>query len=324
MAKKLLIIIPTYKQIDLARRCLAALAKQTYTDFSVTIQDDGNDADYRTLPESFPTLDCSYRSNPVRLGAIRNIISGLLAETASEFLMVMHEDDSLQPEYLGRAISLLETKPELALVGSPAEYFHRRQEPRYRTGLSRDWRSYDYQELASYLTSLNKFVFGSAVYRRASLHPDDIELEKYSVFFDRPFLIQTLRRNGQKAALLQDRFYLYQEHPFPDKRFDDLQVDHILNLYSLYHEIIPGRYLSSQLLYDFAALKNKSWREFPAFWKEAERQGLLDHRQLSYKFVGASLFIFFFGKKNYHRLFVALKKISKQRQKISNKKSAKL
>ena len=120
---KLSIFIPVYNQPALARRALSYLVKQSYQDFLVIIQDDAGQADYQSLIKEFPSLPIEYRRHGKNLGAIQNMIYCLFAPSDSEFVMCLHEDDFLQPDYLATALAILEKNSDLAFIGSAAHFF---------------------------------------------------------------------------------------------------------------------------------------------------------------------------------------------------------
>lgn len=306
---KLSIFIPVYNQPDLARRCLAYLAKQSSQDFSVILQDDASQANYQELISEFPNLKIVLSRNEKNLGAIANMINCLTATTDSEFIMCLHEDDFLHPEYLKQALNILEHNPDVAFVASPAYFFEPGETVKFPETINSDWEKYAPVDFVEFILNGNRFAFGSLIYRNALVHPELIDLKTYDVFFDRPFLLKILINSQKQAAVLRDCFYYYQNHPYPDKRWRSVVFDNILNLYAYYESLAPGKgqAITSQYLFDFVNLENKQRGDFQKFITQGRKAGLISCRRLSGKFLGASLFIYLFGKKSYQRLFTLIK-----------------
>jgi len=309
MAKKLLIIIPSYKQPDLLRRCLNSLALQSRQDFSVKIKDDGSGVDYQTLIAQFSALDITLERNSRNLGAINNIVSSLLTTTETEFIMCLHEDDFLHPQYLEQALTVLENNPTLAFVASPASYFNPGVNPPTDQLPTSGWQDYSSIEFAKYILNENKIAFGSIIYRRSSIRPEFIDLKNYAALFDRPFLLNILKTNNNRAAVLSGQFYYYQNHPYPDKRWQTLTATNIFNLYTFYQALAPGggRRITSQYIFDLINLEPRNWTEIRAFIRRGQEAGFVSWRRINGKFILAAIFIAIFGKKNYDHLFHLIK-----------------
>jgi|GEM_PF-3406158 len=317
MAKKLLIILPVYNQAKLARRCLKSLAAQGWADFSILICDDQSAADqsknYQELIKDFPSLEISYQRNEKNLGAIKNMINCLFNQATNDFIMCLHEDDFLHPDYLATALIILEKNKNLAFIGSGVKFFEPEKNQasvtNYFPKISATWQTYTPQTFTAFILNKNKFAFGSIIYRRELLRREFIDLATYDVLFDRPFLLKILIEQKKSAGLLTGQFYYYQNHPYPDKRWDTLKFPNILNLYSFYESLAPGqgRFITSQYFFDFINLKNKTRNDWRAFLNSGKKAKLFSGWRLSGKFILASLFILLFGKKYYYQLFTLIK-----------------
>lgn len=309
MVKKLLIIIPSYKQTRLLRRCLDFLVLQSWRDFSVLIKDDSSGEDYQTLITQFPTLDIALEVNPQNLGAINNMVSSLLSETAAEFIMCLHEDDFLHSHYLEEAIMVLEKNPNLAFIASPAIYFNPEKIPLTDQLPRNDWQDYPPTEFAEYILNKNNFAFGSVIYRRQLIRPEFINLKDYAVLFDRPFLLNILKASRGQAAVFNGQFYYYQNHPYPDQRWKTLTASNVFNLYNFYQQLAPGRgrRISSQYIFNLVNLEPRNWAEIGTFIRRGRKAGFVSWYRSGGQFLFAAVFIALFGKKPYDYLFHLIK-----------------
>lgn len=309
MAKGLTIFIPAYDQLPLLERCLSSLARQTRQDFRVIIEDDASPADYSGLAAKFPRLDIEVRRNEKNRGALGNMIYCLTAEAETDFILVIHEDDFLQQEYLERGLNILEDSSGVAFVASPASFFPPGKNVVPPATLSPTWKKYSREDFVGFILSGNRFAFGSIIYRRELIRAGQIDFKSYNAFFDRPFLLQILKDSEKTAAVMLEPYYYYQEHPWPDKRWRELSFENVFNLYNCYETLAPGkgRAIASQYFFDFAQLERRRKEDWKDFWRRGRSAGLLSFR-LSGKFLAAGLFILIGGRKSYHRLFNLLKK----------------
>ncbi len=106
--------IPAYNRPALLAETLASIAAQTVaTDYEVIVCDDG------TLPETaatvarFPADKFSHHRNVPSLGPVGNW-NECLRRARGQWVMVLHEDDTLLPSYL--ALVLPHLRPDLAAI----------------------------------------------------------------------------------------------------------------------------------------------------------------------------------------------------------------
>lgn len=315
MDKELTILIPTYNQTSLLRRCLDSLDKQNFKNFSIIIVDDKGAEDCQGAVKDFPNQDIRLIHNEKNLGAIGNMINCLTQNIKTEFIMCLHEDDLIHHQYLEYALNILKKNTDIAFVASSAYYFNPGETINQPQSINDDWIKYSPLNFVEFILNNNKFAFGSVIYRQKLIKPEFIKLDAYNVLFDRPFLAEILINSQNNAAILNNQFYYYQNHPYPDKRWQSLTMDNIFNLYSYYEKLAPkkGLAITSQYIFDFVNLENKKWLNIFKFVRRGQRVGLISWRRISWKFLGASLFTFIFGKKIYYQVFSWIKKITKQR-----------
>lgn len=310
MIKKLIIIIPVYNQTHLLKRCLFYLENQTFKDFMVIIQDDASQENYKEIILEFPTLEIVYSRNTKNLGAMSNMINCLTQPVNTEFIMCLHEDDFIHYEYLDNTIKMLEEDENLALAGSHSYFFNPKDTIPPMVSTKPKWRKYDLLEFTEFILNYNKFAFGSIIYRQKFIKKNYIDVQKYEALMDRPFLLQILQNNNKKALIFDNHFYYYQNHPYPDKRWGNLSMENIINLYTYYERLAPkkGKYITSQYIYDFINfLENKKLSDFYKFIKIGKENNLISIKRINFKFILASILILIFGKRVYSKLFELIK-----------------
>jgi glycosyltransferase involved in cell wall biosynthesis len=231
------ITIPCYRQLEQARRCLESILAQSFTDFEVTLADDGGSEDYRQYVESIGDPRVRYRRNPARLGAMRNMFDAIGAG-AGKYSLAFHEDDLLGRHYLSAAVGILESHPACGFVAAELREFQ--DEPsREQLAAAADDPSYDlFESPADFLRGILRGLepmFGSVVYRRAALDGVRPPHEEYGTLVDRPFLLAILQH--WSAAIVREPLVWYRRHAGLT-RHEGMSAAHILRLFTLYRSTL--------------------------------------------------------------------------------------
>lgn len=235
MKPTLTVTIPSYKQQPLLRRCLESLRSQTRKDFLVVIIDDKSNEDFSSILQDFSDLHIEIVVNEHNRGAMGNIFHSITYPVQTPFILSLHEDDFLHPQYIERAIEKLEHDASIAFVASRATWFMEHE----------DMTTVDYKELSPSGLKLSQeefvrqillgthIIFGSIVYRAEVVKGTSFDLETYSTLCDRPFLIELLAQK-RTSFLLDDPGVFVRDHGKKDLRNAKLREPHVLNLFSFY------------------------------------------------------------------------------------------
>jgi glycosyltransferase involved in cell wall biosynthesis len=234
--------IPCYRQLDLARRAIESVLAQSLTDLEIILHDDGASDEYRSYVESLGDPRVSYRRNPERLGAMRNMFAAI-ESGRGQYTMAFHEDDLLGTEYLATAVGILESHPNCGFVAGELREFE--EEP----SAEEVTRPAPHPAFEMF-TSGGEFVrgilrgiepmFGSVVYRRAALEHVRPHHEAYATLVDRPYLLSVIKR-GWKAAVIREPLVWYRRHGHGDDRHLDMRSDHVLRLLRAYRRFLPEK-----------------------------------------------------------------------------------
>lgn len=110
MTRRLTIVIPTYDQSALLRECLGSLSEQTYSDFDVVVVDDASAEDIVAVgSEAMPSARVIRLETNEGFAVAAN--TGILAATSSEFVMLLNNDMTLEPECVARLMAVAEQGP---------------------------------------------------------------------------------------------------------------------------------------------------------------------------------------------------------------------
>ncbi len=319
MNKKLSIIIPCYNQPELLSRNLHYLERQSFKDFSIIILDDTSTADYHSVISKYPELTISYIKNEKNLGAIKNIFKSIFYKTDSEYVMSLHEDDALHPEYVKIAIDILDTDKKISFALTLASWFTDSNdlEKKFNTSkeLSRYIKIVDKIDFIREIIDGKSIMLGSTIYRNpiADREPD---YNSFDVLCDRPFLT-SLIENGLKAAIIEDKGIFVQIHEKNDNRAQMTTAGHIFNLMSFYKDNLPepiGKFdyrkfitfSTNNLLNTYTTIQNNDMN-FYMFIKKGMSLGLIDLRYIN-KVGILGILKYIFGQKLMNRLVTIIKK----------------
>ena len=99
MKSKLLTTIPTYNSGRFLEQTLASLARQTLRPDRVVVLDDLSSDRTEEIVRNFKGIGCEFIPNASRLGLFGNFNRCLDFAAETEFLQILHADDTLEPQF---------------------------------------------------------------------------------------------------------------------------------------------------------------------------------------------------------------------------------
>jgi glycosyltransferase involved in cell wall biosynthesis len=235
------ITVPCFHQLELARASVDSILTQSFSDFELTLLDDGNSDDYRVHFESLGDRRLRYRRNPERLGAMRNMFKAIYHGSGT-YSMGFHEDDLLGKHYLETAVAFLERTPDCGFVAAELSFFESerlRQDGEYRPATPRFDRFDSGAEFLRSVFSGIEPMFGSVIYRRAALESVRPSIDELETLCDRPFLLHILK--DWSAALLREPLAFCRMHGPGDRRHDSLTEEQVLRFFQIYRAQFPRK-----------------------------------------------------------------------------------
>ena len=239
--------IPCYNQLPLACRAIECILAQSFTDIEITLLDDAASDEYARYVETLGDPRVQYQRNRERLGAMRNMFAAIVAGRG-KYTMAFHEDDLMGTGYIAAAVGVLESHPACGFVACDLREFD--TEPSAEE-LSRpaphpafDLFSTGADLVRGILRGVEP-MFGSAVYRRASLEHVRPHHEAYATLVDRPFLLSVVKR-GWSGAVIREPLVWYRRHGDGDTRHLAMTTDHVLRLLRAYRRLLPERWTKQE------------------------------------------------------------------------------
>jgi glycosyltransferase involved in cell wall biosynthesis len=233
------ITIPCYRQLDQARQCVASILAQSFTDFELTLADDGASDEYRDYVDALGDPRVRYQRNPERLGAMRNMFQAIGAGRGA-YTLAFHEDDLLGRHFLAAAVRVLEAQPSCGFVAARMREFTDEPTAAQLAAAPAD-AAYDlFATPADFLRGILGGIepmFGSVVYRRAAIAGVIAAHDDYGTLVDRPYLLAIMQR--WSAAVLREPLVFYRHHP-DFERHKGMSADHIVRLFRLYQSLLSS------------------------------------------------------------------------------------
>lgn len=299
---KLTITIPCYNQLELNKRCLRLLLRQTFRDFSIILIDDNGSQNYQEISNLFPDLNITYLRNDKNLGAMQNMFYAIKYPVNTDYVFCLHEDDVLaSPTYLEEAIKILDNNSDISFVSGKPIWF-----------LTEPPKEYSYLDKGYYIGNKNGFVdkimerekiiFDSIIYRAEVVKNTEPDLEKFATLCDRPFLLSLLS-DTKKFCLFNFPIIFVRDHGVSDKRGDGTNYKHVFNLYSEYKKYTSNqiKFLTlstNDILFNYIGRKTPTFAEYI---NEAKKASLFEYRKI--RFFGlVSLFFIITGKDFYYKI----------------------
>lgn len=148
------IVIPCYNAGEHIEEAVQSALNQTYSNLEIVIIDDGSDdpATLRLLERATWPRTRIFRQENAGPAAARN---RAVIEATGTYILPLDADDTIEPEYVARAVAVLDQRPEIGVVYCKAMKFGAEEGP---------W------ELPAFSTSelaIDNMIFVTALYRKA-------------------------------------------------------------------------------------------------------------------------------------------------------------
>ena len=233
----------TFDRPDYLEECLASVGRQTLPGFRLVVLDNASTADYSGVLDRSSGLPVNYIRNETNIGAAGNFGKAISCYSDSKYLVVFHDDDMMHPRMLEWELGVLESDPEIQFVSTELAVFDDGDAPprAISENVSLEIDVYNNQsDLARSLLGGGRLCFGSTMYRSSVLKQISPDSERFSIYGDRPFLLDAARLG--KSALIRAPLVLYRHHPGQDTNTGRLTAQNLIELMKAYRAALPARW----------------------------------------------------------------------------------
>lgn len=126
MCARVTIAIPTYNRGERLDRSIASALAQTTSDIDVVVADDGSTDDTADRCARWSAADPRVKivRHHENRGLTANFNSLIEQDRGDEAILLLSDDDWLDPDYVERCLELLDTDPALVVVAGTARHFN--------------------------------------------------------------------------------------------------------------------------------------------------------------------------------------------------------
>jgi len=107
MKSRFITTIPVYNGAEFLEQTLQSLARQTLKPDRVILLDDGSTDPSQNIAKKFSHINCEWSPNPAKLGLFGNFNRCLDFAAETEYLHILHQDDTIEPKFYEEMTSVL-------------------------------------------------------------------------------------------------------------------------------------------------------------------------------------------------------------------------
>ena len=112
--------IPTYNRAALLKDCVASALAQSYQNIEVLVSDNASTDGTLAALKSFDNERLRVISSPVNVGAANNFAK-CVREAKGDYLVLVSDDNILDPAFLEKCVRLIKTEPGIPIVAAAYE-----------------------------------------------------------------------------------------------------------------------------------------------------------------------------------------------------------
>lgn len=109
------ICMPIYRRTAFIRQALESCLKQSYANFEIIVHDDTEDDSLKTIIDSYASEKVRYFRNIPPLGIVGKL-NDFLEKSEAKWLVIVCDDDSLEPDYLKALSRHIKNHPSAPLI----------------------------------------------------------------------------------------------------------------------------------------------------------------------------------------------------------------
>lgn len=228
------VVMAVFNDENYVAASIESILGQTFRDFEFIVIDDGSTDGTAEVIRAYRDPRIIFIQNNGNLGLTRSLNIGLEIATGRWLARQDADDISLKHRFQ-KQIGFLKQHPNLALLGTAANYIDEKQKIIGRTTLSND--------PEAELSHLNPFVHGSIMLCRSVA----VELGGYDEFFRycQDYELWARIARHHKVSILKERLYLFRQH-LDNTRFQNAHDSSLYHL--LTKKIIQGSVSSRDLI----------------------------------------------------------------------------
>lgn len=214
------VVIPVFQRSDYLMEAVRSVEEQDYANLEIVVADDGsNDGRLDSILER---VSGRPRVRVLRLphGGVAATRNRAIGTSSAKYILPLDDDDLIEPEYISKAVAVLEERPEVGIVYCLADLFG---------SVSGPW---GLPPFTMKRMLLDNCIFVSAVYRKS----DWERVGGYSTSMpareDHDFFLRLLKVGVEPYRLNQVLFH-YRQHPASRNQIVAVDREKLIEAHSL-------------------------------------------------------------------------------------------
>jgi glycosyltransferase involved in cell wall biosynthesis len=201
-SSELQVFLPTYNRPKLLRKTIQSVLKQTASVEHICVLDNGGFAETREMLKEFEGLGIEYLDTR-EFGLWGNLLAAQKF-LECEYVLLLHDDDLIHPEYLEKALQVLDANPAVNLLTANATPWDIEQDPIDLPPLSATGHLFSNHEYSTYVYNAGHPSYSLAIYRTETFKALDLleNFDRYGKWGDVPLMLQTIQSG--RAVVLTD------------------------------------------------------------------------------------------------------------------------
>lgn len=229
---KLTIAIPTYNREEFLKQCLDSIKNQTFTEYKVLVFDNCSNYDVFNLVDKYGEK-FEVIKNQNNIGNLGNFDKIFSYPFDTPYVMVLHDDDTVYPCYVKKAVLQLEMNDDIVWIGGIAHFVKDYSKMFSFKNNKFHWEKCNQDNLLKYILRNYNIVFDSLIYKKEAVKSISKHQEIYDKWCDRPYIIDLI--NNKKILITKNPVINYRIHKNQDSQSNtDEKLEYWWNLLKFY------------------------------------------------------------------------------------------
>ena len=196
------VFLLTYRRPELLRQTIRSVLAQAVEVERICVLDNGGFSETLEMLREFEGRGIQYRDT--REFGLRGNLIAAQKFLRCDYVMLLHDDDLIHPEYLDVAQRVLDAHPEVNLLTANTVPWNIEQAPVDLPPLSEKGHLFSAREYATYVYNAGHPSYSMAIYRRSAFKVLEIQdnFDRYGKWGDVPLMLETIQSG--KAVVLTD------------------------------------------------------------------------------------------------------------------------
>lgn len=201
-SSELQVYLLTYRRPELLRKTIHSVLAQKPSVMNICVLDNGGFPETREMLTEFVGHDIQYRDTR-EFGSWGNLIAAQKF-LKQDYVLLLHDDDLIHPEYLGTAMRVLLMHTEVNLLTASTVPWNIEQDPIDLPPLSAKGHLFSAREYATYVYNAGHPSYSLAIYKSDLFKALQIHeiIDRYGKWGDVPLMLEAIQSG--KAVVLTD------------------------------------------------------------------------------------------------------------------------